>query len=430
MKGISSRSAILLVVSVSTVGILAIAGTEATAAESAPTEIDSCTTISEPGRYAITRNLTPEIYELEGTACIEVAASDVVIDGHGHRVLGNYVDQSAVRVSADDRRLSNVTVKNINVGTLAYLTTAIRYEGVDGGAVSNVNATAGSEGVNLINASNIIVRESAFEGTRIFSATTAPVGDGVTVWNTSGTVIMANTFRGFMAYGEAIRVGGRSTNTTIASNHVRGCAEDDQSCLYNIEEKSDNIERGIEIGLAIGTTVVNNIIESHVTGIRVGHGNFVGNANETTRIANNTITGNRIGVQINVAQQPVMIRHNEIADNDYGIFTPALDDCVWAAAGIGNVGVHRNDLANNSAYGILNERSFSLNATHNYWGAASGPSSAADSDAPFADPVTGTLADGAGDAIPEDPGDPGVSNVHFDSSLTESVTNSSTESVS
>ena len=53
-----------------------------------------------------------------------------------------------------------------------------------------------------------------------------------------------------------------------------------------------------------------------------------------------------------------------------------------------------------------------LDATNNFWGASDGPGSPTDTDAPFADPVTGTLADGSGSNVSEG-GTAGVSNVHF-----------------
>lgn len=437
MKRITVAIALFLVaVAVSTVGILTIAGTEAVAAESSPTEIDDCKTISEPGRYVITQDITPSSpLEIGSGPCIQVEASDVVINGQGHTVLDRFATADAVHVGVEDRRLSNVTVKNIDVGNLD-LYTAIRYRGVDGGSITNVTVED-SSGVSLIDSSNITVRESTFTGDGImFAATTDFVSYGISVRNASDVVIAANTFREFTS--TTINVGGGSTNTTVANNRLLGCAECFQLIDVYVDAYSYDFDlptnplpnEGIMIRQAIGATVTNNTIQHYGTGVIFDDRNSLDDTNATTRIANNTITANMIGVRINVTKRGVAIRHNDIVENDYGVYVPTIDNCIWDAAGLGNVGVHRNDIANNSEYGIFNERSFPLNATHNYWGAASGPSSAADSDAPFADPVTGTLADGAGDVISEDPGDPDVSNVHFDSSLNESVTNSSTKSVS
>ncbi len=75
-----------------------------------PTRIDSCTTIGEPGRYVLAGDVNgnPPL----SSACIEVAASDVTLDGRGHAVDGNGVsDTTGVLVA----NVSNVTVRNLRV---------------------------------------------------------------------------------------------------------------------------------------------------------------------------------------------------------------------------------------------------------------------------------------------------------------------------
>lgn len=60
-------------------------------------------------------------------------------------------------------------------------------------------------------------------------------------------------------------------------------------------------------------------------------------------------------------------------------------------------------LVGNREYGVRNDLEQVVDARFNYWGASNGPSSPPDPDAPFADPVTGRLADGSGDAVSESP---------------------------
>lgn len=80
--------------------------------------------------------------------------------------------------------------------------------------------------------------------------------------------------------------------------------------------------------------------------------------------------------------------------------------------------IHRNDLLN-ARFGVNNENQTAgaiVNATNNWWGTDDGPSSNGTSAerqaAPFADPVTGELADGSGTGVSL--GTNGNSNVHFD----------------
>ncbi|MFC7047007.1 hypothetical protein ACFQH6_17840 [Halobacteriaceae archaeon GCM10025711] len=48
------------------------------------TTLDSCTTITEGGRYV----LAGDVVDSDADTCIRVRASDVVLDGAGHRVDG------------------------------------------------------------------------------------------------------------------------------------------------------------------------------------------------------------------------------------------------------------------------------------------------------------------------------------------------------
>jgi len=94
-------------------------------------------------------------------------------------------------------------------------------------------------------------------------------------------------------------------------------------------------------------------------------------------------------------ESEVTISHNILTSATEGITTRGglLDDST--------VLINFNSLARNGDYGLYVEDSaVTVDATHNWWGHASGPSGG------VADPVTGTIADGTGDAVSE--------NVHFD----------------
>ena len=81
---------------------------------------------------------------------------------------------------------------------------------------------------------------------------------------------------------------------------------------------------------------------------------------------------------------------------------------------VDGVRINSNNFENAGSFGVWNgNASAVVDATNNYWGASDGPGSPVDPDAPFADPITGTLADGNGSNVSEG-GTAGVSNVHFD----------------
>lgn len=108
-----------------------------------------------------------------------------------------------------------------------------------------------------------------------------------------------------------------------------------------------------------------------------------------------------------------------IVDNEIRTGSEAIDKNGGPVTGIE---IHRNTLVGDS-FGVRNSNTTPgtfIDATNNFWGASEGPGSPVDADAPFSDPVTGTLADGNGSNVTEG-GTAGVSNVHFDPFATSPV---------
>lgn len=94
----------------------------------------------------------------------------------------------------------------------------------------------------------------------------------------------------------------------------------------------------------------------------------------------------------------VTIENNRIYENDYGIYLEAV-------AGGSSVFINRNSITGSSDYGLYVKNStVTINATHNWWGHASGPGGG------VADPITARIANGTGVAI--------SGTVHFDPWLT------------
>jgi hypothetical protein len=140
----------------------------------------------------------------------------------------------------------------------------------------------------------------------------------------------------------------------------------------------------------------------------------------------NTVQDHARGVQV-VGPDFASQRDNcptVIALNDPGRVCPinVQDNRIEAASQAGvlineetpvrHVGIHGNVFPATSDYGVLHEDpQATVNATNNYWGAPSGPSSPGTSS--LADPGTGAMADGAGSAVSAS-SEEGTSNVRFD----------------
>src|SRR6056297_2102384 len=96
-----------------------------------PRAIASCTTITEPGRYVLTADIT----DSEADSCIRIRSADVVLVGRNHRIdgLGDFGTAGVVARSNTDRPLENVTVRNV---TVTDWDDGIRYiDAVDGAVV-------------------------------------------------------------------------------------------------------------------------------------------------------------------------------------------------------------------------------------------------------------------------------------------------------
>lgn len=72
--------------------------------------IDGPTTITDPGCYELTSDVT----NADGTTYVTIAADDVVLDGNGHTIDGtSAAESSAVVVDGSEQRRSNVTIRDL-----------------------------------------------------------------------------------------------------------------------------------------------------------------------------------------------------------------------------------------------------------------------------------------------------------------------------
>lgn len=184
-------------------------GSASAAADNA-TEIADCVTISSPGVYRLTADITNggggNNFTYISEACIIVAADDVVLDGGGHSVDGMSIsDTTGVAVvppSGPDSpdRVRNVTVRNLvltdwNRGV--YVRNAadatvrgvhasgnsygVVFETVRDGAVADSTATYGYYGVYLADSNGTTLRNNTLSPNRI-----EPVKRGDDGWRAVG----------------------------------------------------------------------------------------------------------------------------------------------------------------------------------------------------------------------------------------------------
>lgn len=390
------------------------------AAGTAPTSIDSCTTIDEPGRYVLTENVSG----YGGGYCITIESSDVVLDGNGHTIDAS--ETNGVLVNGSEGA-ENVTIRDLRVhGLIAASagTFGVIVENASDTTVANVTVEDAFVGVEVHESSDVTIRNVTAEGEE---STHGSSFFGVGSLNSENVTIADSTVGTFsvkiMADGQNITV----RNNTIDHDFMLSPVSDtvaiqvsaSQSTIHGNEIRSGDNSWGHGItlsGNATGTHITENTISiTGDSGIRV---NTTGTSDASNVIANNTIESAEVGVYVVENSIPLDIEYNEFPNTKKGIRINHRASCYGIGEGADVVSVHWNSFEG-TRVGINNLDDGVVNATNNYWGASNGPASANDTDAPFEDPETGTLADGDGSAVSEHPNEPGVSNVHFDTWLDE-----------
>lgn len=122
-----------------------------------PTRIDSCTTISEPGRYELVADIVNDEETHLSESCIQIESDDVILDGGGHRVDGRGVSGTIGVHVASSGRLTNVSVIRLTVSDWDW---GVHYEGVTGGEVRAVTAESNGAGVSLAETRGVTVRDT------------------------------------------------------------------------------------------------------------------------------------------------------------------------------------------------------------------------------------------------------------------------------
>lgn len=316
-REISRRSSLQKGGIVLTGAVLGLSSTS-TSAAAEPTEINECTSISEPGEYVLTEDLEVE------DGCFGLRGSDIILDGSGHTISG---DGTGNGVSVEGTPVvRNLTIENFETGCF----------------IARVE-------------SEIILENTVVSDTSV-GITGFPKVDmniqGSTIKD-NGTGIAGNEAFGITITG-SILSGNESAVTTDLGNFME-------------VENSTVIDNGTGIEAGEGTFVNNTITGNDGFGLRL-----IGLV-APTDLGSATIVGNEIqgnaGPGIEFTSSSGDVRENMIADNQIGIllsgFSPAF--------GFPQYEFTRNDIRDNDEFGIRNESDQPAVASCNYWGHPTGP---------------------------------------------------------
>ncbi|MFD1514482.1 right-handed parallel beta-helix repeat-containing protein [Halomarina rubra] len=382
---------VLVVATGSVVGTISTPiGYSSSSTQTEATLLTECTTITTSGTYTLTQDIGP----VTGNGpCLRVDANEVTLDGNGYTIDGD------IRVGDTDRTefYRGLALRNVSAGIVA------------GEALYDLTVSSSdlNGGIGALFFENVTVTDSRLGGSGI-------------IFDEQGTdiVVENSTFDGE----EGIALFERVQNARLVNNvfELTGHTERAESYAVFLSSTSgttrdvlvtDNrIDGAGGAGIVVSEGGVDiDVLRNNITNASVGIEYLAAGGT----VAENDISYNDVGIGL-YAVEPVdsvidvLVRNNRIIDNRVGVFSESIVET-------DGLQVHDNLIAGNSEFGVNNIGQSLIDARNNDWGNASGPSSAPanDSEAPFADPVTGTLANGSGDAVSE--GDtPGVSNVRFD----------------
>ena len=317
--------------------------------------------------------------------CMSIASNDVVFDGNGHVIVGGLSGATGVNING-----SNVTVRNLELEWDTSYGVVVQ-EGLTDILIKN-NTVRGNLLLGDVDGATTGVRvtENRIENT----TADGDVNGGTLAIGLRQSEITDNRLVEasiFVASGvNSSSVTHQSRNVTVARNDL-----------------DSPLSAGVMLSLVDNSTIAHNTItnslDSGVTGagVHLGiglHGvrNIAVTDNEVAR-SNDGISEGAAFLDVDRPSSSVTVRSNRLHNNTNGINISSMNASVLE--------VHRNVIEDNTKFGVRNRNSSVLDATRNYWGASDGPSGN------VTDPVTGTVADGSGDAV--------STNVHFDPWLNE-----------
>jgi parallel beta-helix repeat protein len=304
------------------------------------TPVSECGTISSPGVYELQGN----IMDHDGT-CITINSSDVIFDGKGFIIDGDYTTDSrgisAHKIGSGS--ITNVTIKNVVITNWPY---GIDFEKVSNSSITNSNLSFNARGVYI--------------GDDTYSVGTNNDWDNITnniiSYNNWGIVVSLRS----PSYDHNVYLTIKN-NTVIFNVEGMYLTEGnyisiiDNNVSLNNNKTEDSANNGITLGLG-SSTVVNNTLNSNL-----GNGLYI--TSTYNIITNNLITlNNESGIFLRGSTNDV-IAENTIYSNSNGI---TLD--VLRIAGLNpssNNEISNNNIYSNKVYGIYVENGTSNTFTNN-----------------------------------------------------------------
>ncbi|WP_458208903.1 NosD domain-containing protein [Haladaptatus sp. NG-SE-30] len=274
-------SGLVVVLGVTTYAGIHLVGTETTDSQNV-SEIDSCTTIDEPGRY----ELTADIRDSSANKCIRIASSNVVFSGNGHSIDGTGAfGTGGVLVGSFDASISNVTVRNVNVTDWD---DGIRYIHVVNGTVTNTVTANNRVGLTLLSSNQTTVVNNTATKNAVYGISLQETSHHNAVANNTAT---ANSLFGIHLVRSGVR------NNTIASNAASKneygivLIGANANTVINNSATANRIA-GIWLSEADDNRLSNNTVSNRFYGL------YLGDQSNRNRLSTNTASQNAVGIRL------------------------------------------------------------------------------------------------------------------------------------
>ncbi|MDD5340060.1 MAG: right-handed parallel beta-helix repeat-containing protein, partial [Candidatus ainarchaeum sp.] len=292
---------------------------------------------------------------LSGTACVKIAASNVVFDCAGFSITNNGTAGTTYGILLNGS-LTNVTVRNCR--NVSQYTTGVYAYQSNNTTVANSNAYNNSNTGFYLDSSN---NNTLANNTAILSGTgfrlVASSGNNITgnaAYNGSPGVQSNGNFNSFanniVCFSGPVAFSASGSNNSLINNTVCNTTGDSAFYLSSLSDSIlvnnsayDNVMEGYYLEYASGNTVINNTAYRN----RIG---FAFDSSPSNTVANNTAYNNaNSGFSFTWDSTGNNATNNSAYNNANGFF-------------LYGTGCDGNTLANNSAYGN-NQSGFSLNAS-------------------------------------------------------------------
>ncbi|MFC7203843.1 nitrous oxide reductase family maturation protein NosD [Haloferax namakaokahaiae] len=301
--------ALVAVLSVASAGFWLVGGGTVAGVQQ-PETIASCTTITEPGRYTLSADITDSRVD----TCINIQSDDVVLLGRGHRIdgVGAFGTAGVIVRSNGDPPLRNVTVRNVSVTDWD---DGIRYIGVTDGAVVGTTTANNRVGLSLLNARDNRLAENVARDNRL---------RGISLLESSANnTLVGNNASNNDLFGIHLVEAGASNNTVAnntASNNEFGIALiGAQSNTLRSNTANGNQIAGIWLSTAENNRLVRNSVSNRFYGI------FLADLSSGNTITDNTAESNAVGIRLRSSDENRIVDNAVVSSSDNGILLISSD---------------------------------------------------------------------------------------------------------